>query len=1053
MSFQGDVAGIGLGELLQGLARGGRDGVLNLFGKDIAARIGLVGGQLFLVSSPEEDPQVWRARSTKAWVHAPNPALDHDRREAIARAERLETVFAMLEAPNLHFRFEQGPLPPPPQGPTRGSVARGTRNEGMTLGNSRGDHGWGPGMSVEFLLLEHARISDEVRTAGGPRANDMPRALDAGRPPQGYEVLIAECDGRSTMVEIADRLGWPLRQCSGVVNELVHHGHVRLATPREILTSALVELEGGQYERVADRLEGWLASTPAGPPSADDGELLGHIWQRGQLATVLSFLKRRAGRSLCKRLDHVATDLTQSIALWTRFVELHGSDGVARLHLSRLGLAASGAAVDAGVLNEMLRQARQLTEAGFSARARALLVALRDREAPNLAVRVDIGHRMLAAGMATDAAEVLTACADELLEEGDLTRARRLVGALLVEVPEYRPARDLLAAIDAREVRKKRRTWQVAVGAAVAVVLSGVGIVHVKSERELERRIAEITGYLDRPAEGLALVEQYYPGEQPARIAGLASALERRRVEAQETALATWNTRCEEIESAIERGDLLVSTQQIVALGTAPELDPALARQLRPRTDLLGLVGGRLTKRFEASDPGVDGDQRAIDDEGRDLEAARSILGACIASRVHSEYRDFVDHVELLVTRWDERRSERAQERERKTARDREARQDRLLGSARFLAASGELEKALESYDELLAIRADDAVVTFVQNERANVATQLESWKKAVEHAAAGRHSEALAVLEAAQLDLSVLPLPWRVTSQPSGASVTLSDGTTHVTPFVMRTPAGRRLELRFELEGTLPVTVTVDGPSDHFVYLHASPERLVPGSNRIDALPVLVGNDMIVADRRGSVRRIGPAGEARWNVDLTTLGGIARTPRFLPARPGWMLVVSEEGKCWLVGIEDGRIEGPWEAGSPPLRGPEDLGGRLALLLNDGRLASWTSAVEPTVTGAASQIYALGDNEDAEYSERYENLVCLRSNTGRDPVMGNPWNAWRVEVQDDMYLVRLRQDLTRSFTVERFGRFSYVAWEKPSALVPEGRLWISDDAGLRSYVP
>ena len=130
----------------------------------------------------------------------------------------------------------------------------------------------------------------------------------------------------------------------------------------------------------------------------------------------------------------------------------------------------------------------------------------------------------------------------------------------------------------------------------------------------------------------------------------------------------------------IERGDLLLSTQQIVALGGVPELDVALARQLRPRTDLLGLIGGRLTKRFETSDPGVDGDQRAIDDEGQHLADARAILSECIANRVHSEYRDFVDHVELLVNRWDERRAARAQERELKIARDREARQDRLLG-------------------------------------------------------------------------------------------------------------------------------------------------------------------------------------------------------------------------------------------------------------------------------------------------------------------------------------------------------------------------------------
>ena len=48
MSFQGDVAGIGLGELLQGLARGERNGVLTLSGKKLSASVGLRKGQLYL---------------------------------------------------------------------------------------------------------------------------------------------------------------------------------------------------------------------------------------------------------------------------------------------------------------------------------------------------------------------------------------------------------------------------------------------------------------------------------------------------------------------------------------------------------------------------------------------------------------------------------------------------------------------------------------------------------------------------------------------------------------------------------------------------------------------------------------------------------------------------------------------------------------------------------------------------------------------------------------------------------------------------------------------
>lgn len=1057
MSFQGDVAGIGLGELLQGLARGGKDGVLNLFGKDLVARIGLQGGQLYLVNSPEEDPHLWRSRCAKAWVKDPEAERDPKRRDAIARAERLETVFAMLEAPNLHFRFEPGSLPPPPGGAPAGAQQRGSRSEGMALGGGRPTESpWGKGMSVEFVLLEHARISDEVQSGGGPMEHDMPRALDPSQPEQGYELLLTECDGKSTMVEVADRLGWPLRQCCGVVNELVSRGAIRLATPREILACALQELEDGQYERTADRFEGWLDSTPGGPPSREDGELLAHLWERGQIATALGYVRRRAGRRLCRRLDYVASDLEQSIELWRRFVELHGACGVGRLHLTRLCLAASAeTAPDPDTLNELLRQARQLTEAGFSMRARALLLAVRDLAIANLSVRVDVGHRMLAAGMYDDASEILSAAAREMVETGDLVRARRLIGSLLVEVPEHRPARDLLGEIESRQQRKKRRTWQFAVGASVAVVLSGVGVVHFKGEAELNRRVNEITNMLDDPDRGLALLDDYYPrtSERPERILGLHAALDRRRSEQQQNALANWNNSCVEIEGRIERGELLLAVERIVGIGNPPALDEMYIRRLRSREELLSLIAGRLQTRFEASDPGLEPDPGAIRQESEQLADTEDILEASRSKRLHSEFRDFVDHVDLLVMQWNARRTERSEERLEKASRDKEAQQDRLLSSARFLAASGELGRSLEAYDQLLAIDADESVIEFVTNERTEIAGQHDAWQLALEEASAGEHLLAVERLTEAELDLTVFPLPWRVESQPSGAKVTTSDGMVATTPFVMRTPPGVPVELRLELPGTLTVSLTVDMPADHMVHLHRDVDRAVGGGTRIEALPILVGSDLVVADRDGAIKRIGPQGEMRWERSLATLGGIARTPRFLPSRPGWMLLVSEEGDCWLMSVEDGQIEGPWRAGSPPVQGPVDLGGALAVLFTDGSLATWNRVVEPAVSSATSQVYRMAPEADAEYSERLENLVCLRASTGRDTDMGNPWNPWRVEVEEGMYMVRLRNEPLRTFTAERFGRFSFVAWEKPSSSAPDGRLWISDEGGLRSYRP
>ena len=60
MSVQGDVRGIGLAELLQGLARGQKEGILTLTASGTQrAVLGIEDGQAWLLPDPDEDPQVW----------------------------------------------------------------------------------------------------------------------------------------------------------------------------------------------------------------------------------------------------------------------------------------------------------------------------------------------------------------------------------------------------------------------------------------------------------------------------------------------------------------------------------------------------------------------------------------------------------------------------------------------------------------------------------------------------------------------------------------------------------------------------------------------------------------------------------------------------------------------------------------------------------------------------------------------------------------------------------------------------------------------------------
>jgi hypothetical protein len=79
------------------------------------------------------------------------------------------------------------------------------------------------------------------------------------------------------------------------------------------------------------------------------------------------------------------------------------------------------------------------------------------------------------------------------------------------------------------------------------------------------------------------------------------------------------------------------------------------------------------------------------------------------------------------------------------------------------------------------------------------------------------------------------------------------------------------------------------------------------------------------------------------------------------------------------------------------------------------------------------------------------NLEILRRSAGAASQLVSPWSDWTVIVMDGEY--RVTGPDGRGFSAERTGEFVYLAWEKPKALVPHGRLWISDAGGLRSYVP
>src|SRR5437867_3014878 len=157
MTFQGDVGGIGLADLLQSLARG-RDGILALSGRDgTQSTLGVQGGMLHFLPEPGEDPEIWRTRARTAWAGDPAFRIDSLRMSEIARAQRLENVYRLLDSDTVHFRFAPGPLPERAEDPTLGRAETGMQRPG-----SPREAVWCPPIAVDGLLLEYARLKDEA---------------------------------------------------------------------------------------------------------------------------------------------------------------------------------------------------------------------------------------------------------------------------------------------------------------------------------------------------------------------------------------------------------------------------------------------------------------------------------------------------------------------------------------------------------------------------------------------------------------------------------------------------------------------------------------------------------------------------------------------------------------------------------------------------------------------------------------------------------------------------------------------------------------------------
>lgn len=1041
MSFQGDVRGIGLAELLQGLARGRKEGVLTLTSKaGLRCTLGLEEGKAFPLPNDDEDPERWRQRARDAWADDPGVRADYLRMSEIARAQRLENLYRLLDGGGVHFRFDPGALPKPGQT---------TDEDGQEVHSQIHCDG----IQIEFLLLEYARVADELE--GQPEARELPDDLAPvvfdpsaarGTPPK----FLQQCNGTSVLKEIGDRLGWPIRQVRLALGPALASGALRIAHPNEVLALALMELARKHFSRAAVRLHAWCRDASPGPISADTAEQLANEWLSGRLAVALQAMPRRSRRTLLRRLDHTLRNPSQSVVHWLEIERMDRTDRLARMRRMAAEFREGSDPERPGV-RELLDLARDLRDAGSPRRGGPLLVMAAHLQPANMTLQLELGVGLVAAGRTLEGAPWILTAGRELLEQGHADRAIGPLRTLLEKDPRNRECRQLLsrARRQSTQVKKLRKNMLVALSGGA--MLSAAAVVKVQQDRRQERHLEEVRTLIDDPAAAMAKLREYFEDEDSEAVQTLLLEIEERERLLEFGQRSDWLALYHAAQMECAKGDPLVALEKVCALPDPPRLQLIQEPWPEPH-DLLQSLVDHMHDELEALGPPVEGSPQQEEREVELDEQADAVMVGLLAADVGADPQPFVGRLEELRERVVERQAARAQlARQRRHAKNLE-KQDELLRLAETATRAGDFPRALQYYREILALDDSGKVAAVLRDEMARVEARNNAVLDARRLAREGRHLDAIDVLEGTFEDPSVFMLPWKVDSYPTGVRVEVGDDRVSTTPFDIETTVGERLTLRFEAPGFDDRTLQIERPANRFVHLSRTSERHWSGEGRVDAVPVAVGEDHVVACRGGIVARIGPDGAVRWRSEIETLSGIARAPVFLPQRPDHLLAITEDGAVWLIDVESGRLQGPWEMGSAPVVGPAPNAGHVRVRLSDGRLAVWRDSLKPLLVDPDADGAAVGVDGDYRYGSDC-GLHVARRRSSTAVTAQNPWSDWVVEVLDEVFLAYREDDPDAGYAVLRTGQWGYVAWEAASPFAPEGRLWVSDGAGVRAFVP
>ena len=1035
MSFQGDVGGIGLADLLQSLSRG-RDGVLHLSGEDgLRAVVGVQKGLLHLLPESDEDPEFWRSRVRNAFAAAETPAIDLLHMTQVARSARLEAVYALLDASVVHFRFAPGAIPAAPkEGALRADEPGASRNP-------RRDAVYVAPFPMEALLLEYARLVDDLaRVQGAYVAGDgeVPFAsglcVDAKRE---HARFVEACDGTSSVQEISDRLGVPLRQGRLWCAQALEAGDVYLSSARDLWALAQHELSHGRVVRGAARLATALAASEPGP--LDDGlaRQLDREWSAGRLEPALKQLPRKEHRRFLMKLDPAAGAPVSAAERAQAFVKLHPLDELGALHALRCA-ANAGSGKHQPSVRELCSLARRFLDRSRRLAAEPVLRLAAQRAGESAPARFEIGQLMLEAGMAHEAAPWIVETARDLLAQKKPAKALPALRSLVDMAPENAEARELLSKARSMSVRLALVKKNTLVGAALVLVFASAGVVQWRGSTARAAKLEQVHAAEADPEKALRLLGALLPGDDDEEVVRLRGELEQRVRKLAEADCDAWRDEWKSAALACSVGDLQLALDAVLGLRPAPRTLPGMD-PLPLVVDLYQSIETR-TEALLHRLPEVVGDgEEELAAEAhlaRLLDQLRSRLAASDRGPAAALAGKLAAQADRLAAREVRRKRDEA-ERELRSLQER---QQLLITRARAYAKNGDWRRAAEEYDRLLALDADGLIGRAAAKEVATARGHRAALERAEELALGGDHAQAASLL-ATEFPGERRDLPWKLESEPAGARVLCEDGIERATPVLMRSAPGELLRLTLVQEGCEALVVETDKPVDRLVRLSRKPQRSLAGRARVEAAPVRVGDDdTIVADRAGVLSRIDGAGRVVWQHDLASMGGVKRTPRFLPARPGTLFVCSEDGEAWLVDARSGSAEGPLAVGARP-SGDTWLGEKsVQLAFEDGRVLAWTDSLEPAPAAEAPQAAA---------QRGAETFTLLHRRTMDQRSLQAPQTGALARVEGD--IVHVERGGKPAWQADLDGAsWEWIAWETPSARAPRGRLWISDKRSVRA---